>query len=158
MNRALDSTVDAPVGPATAQGDGTEATVEDVLPGEAAVALGVSISIGPKFIDFLRRHEFGQQIREEGPQHHFAKQGTPTMGGLLILFAACVGFLPVAPKLFGLPEIAVPKCHCQMRFTITRAVSGFSGLVNHFASTVRRPLFPAIDAGTASAASLRMAS
>jgi manganese transport protein len=38
VNRALDSTVDAPVGPATARGDGTEATVEDVLPGEAAVA------------------------------------------------------------------------------------------------------------------------
>jgi phospho-N-acetylmuramoyl-pentapeptide-transferase len=62
----------------------------------AAVGLGVSIAIGPRFIDFLRRHEFGQQIREEGPQHHFAKQGTPTMGGLLILFAATVAFLPVS--------------------------------------------------------------
>ncbi|HEY7151838.1 MAG TPA: Nramp family divalent metal transporter [Solirubrobacterales bacterium] len=38
MNRALDSTVDPPVGPATAPADGAEATVEDVLPGEAAVA------------------------------------------------------------------------------------------------------------------------
>jgi phospho-N-acetylmuramoyl-pentapeptide-transferase len=61
----------------------------------AGVALVVSIAIGPRFIDFLRRNEFGQHIREEGPKHHFAKQGTPTMGGLLILFAATVAFLPV---------------------------------------------------------------
>jgi len=59
------------------------------------VALIVSIVIGPRFIDFLRRNEFGQHIREDGPQHHMTKQGTPTMGGLLILFAATVAFLPV---------------------------------------------------------------
>jgi phospho-N-acetylmuramoyl-pentapeptide-transferase len=62
----------------------------------ALVGLIVSILVGPKFIDFLRRNEFGQQIREEGPQHHFAKQGTPTMGGLMILFAATIAFLPVS--------------------------------------------------------------
>jgi phospho-N-acetylmuramoyl-pentapeptide-transferase len=62
----------------------------------AAVALLVSIVIGPRFIDFLRRNEFGQHIREEMPERHFEKQGTPTMGGLLILFAATVGFLPVS--------------------------------------------------------------
>ncbi|HKC77665.1 MAG TPA: hypothetical protein VKB70_04680, partial [Gaiellaceae bacterium] len=62
----------------------------------AAVALAVSLGVGPRFIEFLREHEFGQQIREEGPRHHIVKQGTPTMGGLLILFAATVGFLPVS--------------------------------------------------------------
>ena len=51
----------------------------------ALVALIVSILVGPKFIEFLRRNEFGQHIREEGPQHHVSKQGTPTMGGLMIL-------------------------------------------------------------------------
>ena len=60
------------------------------------VALIVSIVAGPKFISFLRKNEFGQHIREEGPQHHSSKQGTPTMGGLLILFAATIGFLPVS--------------------------------------------------------------
>jgi phospho-N-acetylmuramoyl-pentapeptide-transferase len=59
------------------------------------VALIVSIAVGPRFIEFLRRHEFGQHIREDGPEHHAAKQGVPTMGGLLILFAATVAFLPV---------------------------------------------------------------
>ena len=62
----------------------------------ALVALIVSILVGPKFIEFLRRNEFGQHIREEGPQHHISKQGTPTMGGLLILFAATIAFLPVS--------------------------------------------------------------
>jgi phospho-N-acetylmuramoyl-pentapeptide-transferase len=62
----------------------------------AGVALAISLGIGPRFIEFLRRHEFGQPIREEGLRHHIAKQGTPTMGGLLILFAATVAFLPVS--------------------------------------------------------------
>jgi phospho-N-acetylmuramoyl-pentapeptide-transferase len=62
----------------------------------ALIALVVSIAAGPRFIAFLRRNEFGQHIREEGPEHHFVKQGTPTMGGLLILFAATIGFLPVS--------------------------------------------------------------
>jgi phospho-N-acetylmuramoyl-pentapeptide-transferase len=61
----------------------------------ALVALIVSIVIGPRFIRFLRSNEFGQHIREEGPEHHTSKQGTPTMGGLMILFAATVAFLPV---------------------------------------------------------------
>jgi phospho-N-acetylmuramoyl-pentapeptide-transferase len=57
------------------------------------VALIISIVVGPKFIDFLRRNEFGQQIREEGPRHHVVKQGTPVMGGLLIVLSAIVAFL-----------------------------------------------------------------
>ena len=61
----------------------------------ALVALIVSILIGPRFIEFLRSNEFGQHIREEGPEHHMSKQGTPTMGGLMILFAATVAFLPL---------------------------------------------------------------
>ena len=61
----------------------------------ALVALIVSILVGPRFIEFLRRNEFGQHIREDGPEHHMSKQGTPTMGGLLILFATTVAFLPV---------------------------------------------------------------
>jgi phospho-N-acetylmuramoyl-pentapeptide-transferase len=59
----------------------------------ALVALILSILIGPRFISFLRKNEFGQHIREDGPEHHRAKSGTPTMGGLMILFAATVAFL-----------------------------------------------------------------
>jgi phospho-N-acetylmuramoyl-pentapeptide-transferase len=53
----------------------------------------ISIVAGPKFIDFLRRNEFGQQIREEGPQGHVVKRGTPAMGGLLIMLAMAIPFL-----------------------------------------------------------------
>jgi phospho-N-acetylmuramoyl-pentapeptide-transferase len=60
------------------------------------VALIVSIVVGPRFIEFLRRNEFGQHIRTDDLAHHSAKQGTPTMGGLLVLFAATVAFLPVS--------------------------------------------------------------
>ena len=53
----------------------------------------ISIGAGPKFIDFLRRNELGQHIREEGPKGHVTKQGTPTMGGLLIMLAMTIPFL-----------------------------------------------------------------
>jgi phospho-N-acetylmuramoyl-pentapeptide-transferase len=56
-------------------------------------AMVLSIVVGPKFIDFLRRNELGQHIREEGPEWHRTKQGTPTMGGVLIVLAATLPFL-----------------------------------------------------------------
>jgi phospho-N-acetylmuramoyl-pentapeptide-transferase len=65
--------------------------VEVLLAG--LLAMVVSIAAGPKFIEFLRRNEFGQQIRAEGPERHSAKQGTPTMGGLLIMVAMTAPFL-----------------------------------------------------------------
>lgn len=65
--------------------------VEVLLAG--VLAMVISILSGPKFIDFLRKNEFGQQIREEGPQGHVVKQGTPAMGGLLIMIAMAVPFL-----------------------------------------------------------------
>ena len=57
------------------------------------LAMVIAIVAGPKFIEFLRRNEFGQHIREEGPTGHVVKQGTPTMGGLLIMAAMFVPFL-----------------------------------------------------------------
>ncbi|MGF7155761.1 phospho-N-acetylmuramoyl-pentapeptide-transferase [Novosphingobium gossypii] len=51
-------------------------------------ALVIGLIIGPKFINMLRvRQGKGQPIREDGPQSHLAKRGTPTMGGLMILTA-----------------------------------------------------------------------
>ena len=65
--------------------------------GEVLIAgtasLLICIFLSPKFISFLQRREFGQQIREEGPQEHHAKAGTPTMGGLIIFTAIAVPFL-----------------------------------------------------------------
>jgi phospho-N-acetylmuramoyl-pentapeptide-transferase len=65
----------------------------------------ISIIVGPKFIEFLRRNEFGQQIREEGPEHHVEKQGTPVMGGLLMLVTATIAFLAVSK--YKVPALTV---------------------------------------------------
>ncbi|HEX8856920.1 MAG TPA: phospho-N-acetylmuramoyl-pentapeptide-transferase [Thermoleophilaceae bacterium] len=56
-------------------------------------SLLICMFLGPKFIDVLKTHEFGQHIREEGPAAHSTKAGTPTMGGLLIVFSVVVPFL-----------------------------------------------------------------
>jgi phospho-N-acetylmuramoyl-pentapeptide-transferase len=65
--------------------------------GEVLIAgtasLLICIFLSPKFILFLQRREFGQQIREDGPQEHHAKAGTPTMGGIIIFIAIGVPFL-----------------------------------------------------------------
>ena len=53
-------------------------------------ALAISLLLGPWLIAKLRDFQIGQIIRQEGPQSHRAKAGTPTMGGLLILTAAIV--------------------------------------------------------------------
>jgi phospho-N-acetylmuramoyl-pentapeptide-transferase len=59
----------------------------------ATASLLMCVFLSPKFISFLRAREFGQQIREEGPQEHHAKAGTPTMGGIIIFTAVTVPFL-----------------------------------------------------------------
>src|SRR5580704_5025540 len=56
-------------------------------------ALLICIFLSPKFIEFLRKREFGQQIREDGPQGHHQKAGTPTMGGIIVFLAVSVPFL-----------------------------------------------------------------
>lgn len=54
----------------------------------------ITLFLGPKFIEFVKKNEFGQQIREEGPaEHHETKKGIPTMGGLLIIIGALTPFL-----------------------------------------------------------------
>ena len=64
---------------------------EVLIAGTASLLICVFLS--PKFIAFLREREFGQSIREEGPEGHHAKAGTPTMGGIIIFTAIAVPFL-----------------------------------------------------------------
>src|SRR4030088_224865 len=56
-------------------------------------ALLMCIFLSPKFISFLRKREFGQHIREDGPEGHHEKAGTPTMGGIIIFLAIGTPFL-----------------------------------------------------------------
>ncbi|MPZ74300.1 MAG: phospho-N-acetylmuramoyl-pentapeptide-transferase [Nitriliruptorales bacterium] len=59
----------------------------------ASVALIASLVGTPLLIRFFRRRGYGQLIRDDGPQAHFAKRGTPTMGGTAIIGAATLGYV-----------------------------------------------------------------
>jgi phospho-N-acetylmuramoyl-pentapeptide-transferase len=61
-------------------------------------SLLMCLFLSPKFIEFLRHREFGQNIREEGPQGHKTKAGTPTMGGIIIFLAFAVPFLILSKR------------------------------------------------------------
>ena len=56
----------------------------------ALTALLLSLILGDWMIARLREMQIGQSIREEGPQSHHAKAGTPTMGGILIIAAVVI--------------------------------------------------------------------
>ncbi len=96
----------------------------------AVIAMVIAIVLGPRFIAFLRRKEYGQQIREEGPKHHMAKQGTPVLGGVLIMLAASVGFLAMSK--YTLPALTV--------FGVTLACAGIGFLDDFIKLTHRRSL------------------
>ena len=59
----------------------------------ALTALLVSFVLGPKLIQKLSVNDIGESIRQEGPESHSVKEGTPTMGGLLILFSITISTL-----------------------------------------------------------------
>lgn len=54
------------------------------------IAFAISAALGPIMIPFLRKVKAGQTVREEGPESHLKKTGTPTMGGIIILAAITV--------------------------------------------------------------------
>ncbi|MBA2619135.1 MAG: phospho-N-acetylmuramoyl-pentapeptide-transferase [Rubrobacter sp.] len=62
----------------------------------AAVAFVVTVALGSPFIQFLQSRKFGQFVREEGPQTHLIKAGTPTMGGVVMLMGLVAALLVVA--------------------------------------------------------------
>jgi phospho-N-acetylmuramoyl-pentapeptide-transferase len=67
-----------------------------LIAGTASLLLCLFLS--PRFIDFLRTREFGQNIREEGPKGHQTKAGTPTMGGIIIFVAFAIPFLILSKR------------------------------------------------------------
>jgi len=59
----------------------------------ALTTLLICFLLGTKIIGYLRRLKIGQSVREDGPQTHLAKTGTPTMGGILIIFSVVAAML-----------------------------------------------------------------
>jgi phospho-N-acetylmuramoyl-pentapeptide-transferase len=61
------------------------------------LAFGGVVALGPVYIGLLQRLGFGKQIRVDGPEGHFSKAGTPTMGGMLLVVV--VMFLAMALRI-----------------------------------------------------------
>ena len=55
-----------------------------------ALSILVVVGLGPKVIPMLKKMKFGQTVRTEGPQSHLAKNGTPTMGGVMMIISILV--------------------------------------------------------------------
>jgi len=91
-------------------------------------ALAISLLLGPWMVRRLREFQIGQVIRQEGPQSHRAKAGTPTMGGVLILTAALVPTLLWADLTNVYVWIAV----------LTTAAFGGIGFADDYLKIVRR--------------------
>ena len=66
------------------------------------IAFIVMLLISPKGIEILHRLKFGQEVRDDGPEAHLKKKGTPTMGGILFLIAITIGVLPFIGENKGL--------------------------------------------------------
>jgi phospho-N-acetylmuramoyl-pentapeptide-transferase len=79
-----------------------------IFPGLLQILLPIGASLllavimGPLFIPLLRRLKFGQQIRDDGPQGHLKKAGTPTMGGTIILLALAFTVLKFGDRTLAL--------------------------------------------------------
>ncbi len=94
----------------------------------AITALVLSWWIGPKIIRLLKKHQIGEEIRIEGPSSHQVKRGTPTMGGLIILFAVLVAVLLWAN---------ISNLYFLLIFLAT-LVMGLVGFVDDYLKSVRK--------------------
>ena len=88
----------------------------------ALVAFAVVLVLGPIVIPMLRRLKFGQVEREEGPDSHKNKQGTPTMGGIMTLLGVLVATL-----IFGLEsaELVLPALLVTFAFGLVGFLDDF---------------------------------
>ncbi len=95
------------------------------------IALAIGFVIGiiliPVFIPILKKFKFGQQIREEGPEAHLKKSGTPTMGGICIVIAMLIGtavFIPASKE-------ALPIMICTFLFSLIGFLDDYLKIKKH---------------------------
>lgn len=86
--------------------------------GAAITAVLFSLLLGPMYIRWLKRKQMGQSIRDDGPQSHLSKKGTPTMGGGLILLSITVSTLLWA-------DLRNPNIWIALLTTLCTGVVGF---------------------------------
>ncbi len=63
----------------------------------SVVAFAVSLAVGPLIIPMLKRLKFGQMVRDDGPETHLKKAGTPTMGGVIIFTGLIAATFLISP-------------------------------------------------------------
>lgn len=99
-----------------------------------AVLLGfvITLVLGPLMIPMLKRLKFGQTERDDGPQSHLVKTGTPTMGGLMILAGILVGTL--ALNISG----AVSSMEFALPALLTTCAFGIVGFLDDFIKVRRK--------------------
>ena len=90
------------------------------------IAIVVTIVLMPVWIRFLKSSHIGQQVRADGPESHLVKQGTPTMGGVIMLVAVVV-----AAILVGRPT---PETYVLLGATV---LTGFLGLIDDGSKVVK---------------------
>ncbi|MCM3768018.1 phospho-N-acetylmuramoyl-pentapeptide-transferase [Neobacillus niacini] len=95
--------------------------LEQVIFFTIIMAFLISVLLSPVFIPFLRRLKFGQSIREEGPKSHQKKSGTPTMGGIMILFSIVITTIVMTGK-FSEPTV---KTYLLLLVTLGFGLLGF---------------------------------
>lgn len=95
----------------------------------AGIAMLVSLLIGPFLIPVLRVLKFGQSIRDDGPQRHLSKAGTPTIGGLIFLGGITVAVLIMAEK---------PYSAGMLTLLGTTLAFGLVGFLDDFLKVVRK--------------------
>ena len=104
------------------------------------IAFAISALLCPIIIPFLHKLKFGQQVRDDGPESHLKKQGTPTMGGLIILSSiiiTSVFYIPSYPKIIPVLFVTVGFGiigfleDCDEAFRGAEAHAEVSGPVHH---------------------------
>ncbi|HQH27768.1 MAG TPA: phospho-N-acetylmuramoyl-pentapeptide-transferase, partial [Oligoflexia bacterium] len=82
------------------------------------IAISLVLLFQPRFIAWFRQKQLGQPIREDGPQSHLSKKGTPTMGGVVVVLAVVVSTLLFA-------DLSSPYIWSTVGVTLLYAVLGF---------------------------------
>lgn len=110
----------------------------------AVVAFIVSFSLGFIVVPYLRRLKFGQTIYEEGPAWHKSKQGTPTMGGVLIIIGLLAGLVLTyfvdsltGLKIFGELGMSIKSVHFFAGLALPLCM-GFIGFVDDYIKVVKK--------------------
>lgn len=92
------------------------------------VAFFISLLLGPLLIPLLHKMKFGQSIRQDGPQSHLKKAGTPTMGGFIFIFSAVITL-----------SIVIRKPSDEVMIALYAFIAfGAIGLIDDFLKIVRK--------------------